>query len=365
MLGPEIEFRDRDYIQFKGRKLLYLAGIDYHRMSNNPIIIQSMAEAVQELGLNPTGSRSTTGNHSIYIKLEKRVADFFDTEASVVFPSGYLANIILLQAIAEEYKCFFIDEIAHSSIIDAVNQFSYKIIRFKHLDADDLESKIKKHLPLETKPLIITDGVFPATGEIPLINDYSDLAEKYAGKVLIDDAHAMAVVGQKGKGSWEDKGVDRDLIYQTGTLSKGFGVFGGIIPGSKKLINTIHNKSQAFIGSTGLALPLAAAAISSVSYLIDNRDIISTLQKKTLVLKDRFRHLGFEMPETNAPIFSITYHDADKNQRLFDILLKNNIYPPFINYPGAPPGGHFRFIITGETSDEQIDLLYETIKSSL
>jgi 7-keto-8-aminopelargonate synthetase-like enzyme len=334
-------------------------------MSNHPMIIKTMSEAAREFGLNPTGSRTTTGNHSLYIELEKKVTDFFDSETAVVFPSGYLANIILLQAVAKEYDTFFIDETAHSSIVDAANGYADKIVRFRHLNPQSLENQFQQHVKKNTKPLVMTDGVFPARGAIPPLKDYVQVIEKYDGKILIDDAHAMAVVGKTGKGSWEEEGIDRRFIFQTGTLSKGFGVFGGVIPGENTLIHRIHESSMAFVGSTGLALPLAAAAIRSVSHFIENQSLITALQAKATILKAKFKEIGFDMPETSTPIFSITYHDVDKNKRLHHILLKNGIYPPFINYPGAPAGGHFRFILTSSTSEEQVDLLFNAIKSSL
>jgi 7-keto-8-aminopelargonate synthetase-like enzyme len=211
----------------------------------------------------------------------------------------------------------------------------------------------------------MTDGVFPAQGEIPPLDQYGEIVGRYDGKILIDDAHGMAVVGKTGKGSWEEKGIPRDLIYQTGTLSKGFGVFGGIIPGKLQPISQIQEKSLAFVGATGLPLPLAAGAIKSIDYMLSHREVIIDLQKRALALKNQFRQLGFDLPQSPAPIFSITFYDENKNRRLYDLLIKNGIYPPFINYPGAPQGGHFRFIITRITTPEQVNLLFETIQSSL
>jgi 7-keto-8-aminopelargonate synthetase-like enzyme len=364
-LGPVLKFVDRDYVLFGGKKLLYLGGIDYHRMSNDPTILKAVADAAFEYGLNPTGSRTTTGNHPLYLELERKVAEFFESEASVVFPSGYLGNIILLQAIAEEYGIFLLDRISHSSVVDAARQSGKKMVFFDHLDAQDLNRKLEEHMKAHGRPLILTDGVFPARGEIPPLEQYAEVVREYDGKILIDDAHAMAVVGKTGKGSWEAKGVHRDLIYQTGTLSKGFGVFGGIIPGKRELISEIQKKSLAFVGATGLPLPLAAGAIKSVGHMISHRQTIVDLQERALELKDRFRQLGFDLPQSPAPILSITFYDEEKNKRLYGILIRNEIYPPFINYPGAPPGGHFRFIITSITTDEQVNLLFETIKSSL
>jgi 7-keto-8-aminopelargonate synthetase-like enzyme len=365
MLGPVLRFVDRNYVLFEGKRLLYLGGIDYHRMSNDPMILKAVAEAAFEYGLNPTGSRTTTGNHPLYLELERKVAEFFESEHSVVFPSGYLGNLILLQAIADEYDLFLLDQISHSSIVDAARQSGKRMVFFNHLDAQDLDQKLKEHVRARLKPLIMTEGVFPARGEIPPLDQYAEIVGRYDGKILIDDAHGMAVVGKSGKGSWEEKGIRRDLIYQTGTLSKGFGVFGGIIPGKLQLISEIQKKSLAFVGATGLPLPLAAGAIKSIDYMLSHREVIIDLQKRALELKNQFRQLGFDLPQSPAPIFSITFYDEDKNKRLYNLLIKNGIYPPFINYPGAPPGGHFRFIITSITTREQVNLLFETIQSSL
>ena len=365
MLGSPVKFVDRDYVLFEGKKLLYLSGIDYHRLSNDPEILNALSEAAFEYGISPTGSRTTVGNHFLYVELEEKIAGFFGSEASTVLASGYLANTVLLQAVADEYDVFFLDEASHSSLVDAALPLGREMIYFSHLDSQSLEESLRKQLKKNSKPLIMTDGVFPARGEIPPLDQYVEVAKRYEAKILIDDAHAMAVVGKNGMGSWEEMGISRELIYQTGTLSKGFGVFGGVIPGEIHLISAIQSRSLAFIGATGLALPLAAAAIRSLACLSSNRQRIADLQRRSRDLKDKFRGLGFDLPQSPAPIFSIGFRDMGNNRRLYRILIDNGIYPPFINYPGAPAGGHFRFIITSITTDEQINHLLDAIKSSL
>jgi 7-keto-8-aminopelargonate synthetase-like enzyme len=301
--------------------------------------------------------------------LEEKAANFFETDTSVVLPSGYLSNSVLAQSISDEFNIIFIDEKAHPSLVDAANMACYmrdkKLVRFKSMNTQSLDDQLKKHLNKGSRPLIMTDGVFAADGGIPPLNEYVQVINDYDGKILLDDAHAMAVVGKLGKGSWEEMGIDREMVYQTGTLSKGFGVFGGIITGDSDLAETIYKKSMAFVGSTGLSLPLAAAGLYSISHLLQNRAIITQLQERAIKLKKKFRDIGFNMPETTAPIFSISHGEVNKNTRLKKLLFKNNIYPPFMNYPGAPDGGHFRFIITSLTTEDQINLLYDTIKSSL
>jgi 8-amino-7-oxononanoate synthase len=364
-LGPLLKFVDRTYVLHEERKLIYFGGIDYHRMSNNPLILQSLIDAADEYGLNCSGSRTTIGNHPIYIELEAAAANFFQTEAAAVFGSGYLSNIIFLQAASKYHDIFFLDEISHSSIVDAVKQSGNPMIYFRHMDADNLEKKMRNHLKPGNMPLITTDGVFAARGDIPPLSDYAQIAAKYDAKILTDDAHAMAVVGPTGKGSWEHAGIDRHIVYQTGTLSKGFGVYGGVIPENYDIIDKIQKGSNAFIGSTGLPLPVAAAAIKSIEYLQQNLQLIRGLQTCSLALKEKLGRLGFDLPLFPSPIISITFNDEKKNKMLHKILLENGIYPPFTNYPGAPPGGHFRFAISSVHEDSQIDLLYEAIKSSV
>lgn len=364
-LGPELRFVDREYVALNGSRLLYLAGIDYHRMSSHPAVVKRAAEAAMTFGLNATGSRATTGNHSLYRELEDAASRFFGCDAAVVLPSGYMSNTVLVQAIERDFGAFFLDDASHSSLFDAIGQFDKPLVRFEHLDAMSLKEQLTRHLPANTRPLVLTDGVFPARGEMPPLKTYSDIVSEYGGKIVIDDAHGMAVTGPTGKGTWEALDIDRGTILQTGTLSKGFGVAGGIIPADSALAQQIYEKSLAFIGCTGLALPLAAAAIESISHLRSNRHLIAGLQKRSLALKHRFMDLGFVMPDAPTPIFSITFDDEKKNRRLEQILLKNGIYPPFIHYPGSPQGGHFRFILTSATTEEQETLLFETIKSSL
>lgn len=369
ILGPEVTFVDRDYLMVDGKRLLYLGGTDYHRLSSHPLAISAVAGAVKEFGIGPTGSRVTSGNHLIYAQLEEKIAGFFETESAVVFPTGYLSNTILLQCISSDFNLFLIDDKAHPSIVDAANMVSGQtganVVCFDHINSQHLDDQLKKYLKKNGKPLIMTDGVFPLDGDIPPLNDYAVVLEPYDGKMLIDDAHAVAVLGETGKGSWEEAGVARDMVCQAGTLSKGFGAYGGMISGPSSLIEGVYEKSTAFIGSTGLALPLAAAGVFTVSFLTANREKISRLQQKAMALKQKFRSIGFGMPETVAPIFGITFGDAIKNKRLKEMLIENGIYPSFINYPGGPVEGQFRFIITSSTTDEQMNLLFDTVKYSM
>ena len=366
MLAPPLRFVDRDHVIHDGRRLLYLGGIDYHRLSRHPLVGEAVAQAATELGLSATGSRLTTGNHPLYLELEERLADFLGCQATATSVSGYLSNTILLQAIAGEFDLFLVDEAAHSSLRDATRQFTTTTLTFRHLDQSSLEERLAAYLDdnagHRARPLVLTDGVFPSRGEIAPLADYLSVVDDLDGRVLVDDAHAVGVLGGSGRGTWEQLSLPRDRLYQTGTLGKGFGVAGGLVAGGAALIEAIHDRSLAFVGSTPLAPPLAAGANRAVRYLAENPDLIRTLKERAEGLRVQLSSLGFALPDTAAPIFSITCGGESANQQLSRGLLAAGIYPSFINYPGAPSGGHFRFIVTSTTTDEQTALLIDAIR---
>ncbi len=358
-----LSFSGRDRIVVEGKEYLYLAGTDYHRMSRSPLIAEAVAAAVKEYGLGSTGSRVTTGNHRLYQELEAALSGFFITESALVLPSGYLSNTCLLEGMAEDFDLFLIDEKAHSSLFDALKGIHKRIVRFPFCDPGGFEAQLRKHLRRGERPLLLTDGVFPARGELAPLEDYARILLPYDGRMLVDDAHAMAILGKTGKGSWEESGIDRSLVFQTGTLSKGFGCFGGLVCGSLEQVERIKKKSRAYSGSTGLPLPLLVAGISSLAYLSAHQELISGLRARTRTLKKRFLGLGFDLPDNPVPIFSITFYDEQKNHHLARRLLEHGIYPSFVHYPGAPAGGHFRFVLSSQTSEEQVELLFSGIAS--
>ncbi len=363
MLGPEITPVEENYVLFQGKKLLYFGGTDYHRLSRHRLIREAAARAAEQYGLSSTGSRATTGNHPLYRELEETLARFFSTEAALVCASGYLANTILLQTIAGEFTHLFLDEGAHSSLIDAARQSGKPMVFFRHRNVTDLSARLKEYCRSDSRPLILTDGVFPAKGEMAPLPEFAELARFYRGKLLIDDAHGMGVLGKTGRGSAQEANLPGDIYYQTGTLSKAFGTFGGIITGSMELIQRIQQRSAAFIGSTGLPLPVAAAATAAVQYLTEHQELIRELRRKTLYLKEQLHQIGLHLPRTPVPIISIALKREERKKHFYQLLLDNGIFPSFNEYPGGPEGGHFRFVVSSRHTEKQISLLIKTVKT--
>jgi 7-keto-8-aminopelargonate synthetase-like enzyme len=364
-LGPELRFLDRKKVLYEGKPYLFFGGNDYHRLASHPDVLRAAREVGDSDGLSCAGSRITTGNHPLLVELERRLAVFLGAGEAVLCASGYLSNAVALEAVTDEFQRFFIDDGAHSSLAAPANRLPREVVRvFRHADPEDLKRELKGRLRPGERPLVLTEGVLPVDGELPPLGAYWEAVRDLGGALLVDDAHGIAVVGPSGKGSPEEAGLPAESFIQTGTLSKGLGVFGGLVAGPAGLAGKIAERSQAFVGATPIPPPMAAAAIRSIEILQGSPGMIAGLRARMLRVRERVRALGFRVPTSPAPILSITHHDAGRNLRLRSLLLERGIYPPFIHYPGSPPGGHFRFTVSSAHAEEEVDLLLETIALS-
>lgn len=364
-MGPQLEFVGNTEVLHEGQRYIFFGGNDYHRFSRHPEVVAALNEAAQRYGLNSAGSRMTTANHPLYLELEAKVADFLGSEAAVVLSAGYLSPIALLQAVTSEFDAMFLDETAHACLVDAVEQSGKPIVRFRHVSPDDLKRQLQQTLNPGQRPLLLTDGVFASVGTIAPLKEYADLIQEYDGRIVTDDAHGVGVLGLTGKGTWEEAGISRDLILQTGTMSKGMGGFGGFVAGSRKVIAQIQSGSRAFTGSTPMPFPVAAATLRAISILQREPEKIALLRERSAQWKPALRALGFRVAEGLAPICSVTFLDAEKNRILGGCLREYRIFPSFIHYPGSPPGGHYRFTLSSAHTDAEIETLYAAVRESV
>jgi len=364
MTIPILQQVDKTYILWNTKKILFWGGYDYFRLSWHPEIINALNRSNNVFGINSGGSRSTTGNHPLHVELENKLAEFFAADSAVLLPTGYLANISLLQSIHAEYDIIFVDENIHTSILDAIKLTDKKVIKFKSLDANDLKTKMGTYCKGDIRPLIITEGVgSPMNGNIPPLDKYLKLAEQFNGKVISDDAHSVGILGKTGKGTWEHFNLSRNNLIQVGTLSKAFGVYGGFIVGKKELIRKIKN-TNVYIGSSAFPLPLCKAAIKSLQILKENPQMILDLQKRSLIFKKRLNEIGFNVTVSPIPVIGLNFKNNNQNQILKNILIENKIYPSFIKYFNGPKNGYFRFALSSEHSDEQIEKLLFCLKKT-
>ncbi len=362
--GPFVmESKPGPEVTINGKRYLYFGGTGYYALHGHPEVIRAGIEAFERYGMQSGTSRSGFGNNPVLLDAERKIADYFGTEDSVYFVSGYLDNLILAQGLAKAYEAVFIDENAHYSVRDGVATTHKPVWTYKHRDPDDLARQLKKILKPGERPLVMTDGVFPTFGVLAPVPDYLKAVEAYDGIVALDDSHGVGVLGPHGRGTVDHFGLTSDRVYYAGTLSKAFGGHGGFIPATKALITHIRQNVGVYSGASPTPNPAAAASAKGLDLVRSHPEWRDRLRRNTAQAKDGVRKMGFEVNDSPMPIVTWAYKSAQDMQKLQKALLERGIALPYTKYVGAPAGGVLRATIFSAHSEAQIQRLLDEIKT--
>ncbi len=348
----------RTYVHFNRQTLSYFSGCDYFRLSSHPRIVRAVKYGLNRYGLNVAASRITTGNHKLYARLETQLAKLFQAEAALLTSTGYMTNLVVAQALSGQFSHALIDERAHVSLKDAAQFLNCPVLTFKHRDVASFADALKR-CGMGARTLVLTDGMFSHDGSGAPLREYLKLLPR-DGLMWVDDAHGAGVLGNTGGGAVELEGVSRQRVVQCVTLSKAFGVYGGAILCSRELRKKLMS-SPAFVGSTPLPLPLANAALEALAVLSDGKSFRTRLIENARLVKSGLCDAGLQLPDHPGPIIPLHFRKASEIARLKRVLLAAKILPPLINYPGAPAGGYFRFVISSEHTQAQLQNLIRAL----
>ena len=340
------------YITLNDKVYSYFAGNNYLGLANHPVLVKEAVAALKKYGINFAASRQTTGTSEIHLELEKCLAKFKEKEDSMVFASGYLGNKILMHALRSKYDGIFTDSMAHASIRDGIPA-STGTFYYNHCDVVHLEQLLKKSG--YKQPLIITDGVFALTGEIAPLDRLYELSKKYHAIIITDDAHASGVLGKTGKGTPEHFGLEHaGNIYQSETMSKALGSYGGFITGTKKFICNIRSTSAFYGASTALPPPVVAAGQASVLYIMQHPERREQLKENAKVLREGIIGAGFETSGDITPIIPVLFRKQEQARSLSSFLEKNLIIAPAVDYPVKTDKFIVRITVSACHTREQI-----------
>jgi 8-amino-7-oxononanoate synthase len=345
-----------------GRTYLYFGGTGYFALHGHPEVIQAGIDAFRRYGVQSGTSRAGFGNNPVLIGVERKAADYFGTEDSVYFVSGYLDNLIMAQGLADEYDVIFMDETSHYSVKDGVATTRKPVFTFRHRDPGDLAAELRKNLKPGERPLVMSDGVFPTFGVLAPVPDYLKVLEPYGGLVALDDSHGVGVLGPNGRGTIDHYGLKSDRLYFAGTLSKAFGGHGGFIPASKKFISHIRQNVGAYSGASPTPIPAAAASAKGIDLVKSHPEWREKLRRNTAMAKNGLRKLGFDVNDSPMPIVTWTLKSAGDMKAFQKELMNRGIALPYIHYVGAPAGGVLRATIFSAHTEAQIQRLLDEIK---
>lgn len=360
---PIIESLQGSTVKMKGKDIIQLSSNNYLGLTSHPRLQKAAEEAVKRYGAGTGSVRTIAGTFTMHDELEKKLASFKNTEAALVFQSGFTANQGILSSILTKDDIVISDELNHASIIDGIRLTKAGKKVYQHADMEDLEKILKKSMNYRMR-LIVTDGVFSMDGDIAPLPEIVRLAEQYDAFVMVDDAHASGVLGENGRGTVHHFGLDGKVHIQVGTLSKAIGVLGGYAAGSKVLIDYLKHKGRPFLFSTSHPPAVTAACIEAVNVLMEEPSLIKKLWDNTSYFKKELEKIGLPMIKSETPITPILIGDEAEACRFSSTLFELGLFAQAIVFPTVPKGkARIRTIMTAQHSKEELDKALEIIET--
>lgn len=326
------------WIIVNGKKVLNFCSNNYLGLAGETQIGAAAIAAIKKYGVGPGAVRALSGNTKLHEELESKLARFKHTEAALVVQGGYIANLMAIQTLMTKEDVVVSDELNHASIIDAIRLAGIKNkYIYKHNDMIDLEAKLQEIGKTDKNVMIVSDGVFSMDGDICPLPQIVELAKKYNAITMVDDAHGEGVLGN-GKGIVEHFGLHGQVDIEVGTLSKAFGVVGGVIAGKKQVIDYLRTKARQFLFSTGISIPDAAALIAGVEILEQSDELVKKLWENGDYLKKEFKKAGFDTGVSETPITPVMIGDEEKAIELSRELFSESVFATPIKFPMVPMG---------------------------
>ena len=340
-----------------GQRQIVFSSNNYLGLANDQRLVDAAETILHEFGVGSSGSRLTTGHTDWHQKLEEKIAHFKQTEAALLFSSGFLANVGVLSSLPEKGDVILSDQLNHASIIDGCQLSKADTVVYNHIDMNDLEKKLKETVSYKRR-FIVTDGVFSMDGTIAPLDQIILISKQYDAYVIVDDAHATGVLGEKGRGTSEYFGVYPDVVI--GTLSKAIGTEGGFVAGSKVLIDFLLNHARTFIFQTAMPPSICAASHAALEIIEESNEKRQLLFSNVKKVKNSLKDMGYIVKGDLTPIIPVIIGDPQDAVIFAKKLQENGIYAPAIRPPTVPNGeSRIRLTVTSAHGSKEIDYLLE------
>ncbi len=339
-----------------GEDVVIMCANNYLGLSSHPDVVQAAKDALDSHGFGMSSVRFICGTQDIHKTLERKIADFYGTEDTILYAAAFDANGGVFEPLFTEEDAIISDELNHASIIDGVRLCKAQRYRYKHSDMNDLEEQLQKAQGQRFR-IIVTDGVFSMDGDLAKMDEICALAEKYDALVMTDECHSAGFVGKTGRGVPEHFGVMDKVDIITGTLGKALGgAMGGYTTGKKEIIEMLRQRSRPYLFSNSLAPSIVGASIKVFELLSSTTELRDRLEENTLYFKERIKAAGFDIKPGDSPIVPIMLYDAALSQQFANELLNEGVYAIGFFYPVVAKGqARIRTQISAAHSREDLD----------
>jgi glycine C-acetyltransferase len=339
-----------------GQRVLNFCSNNYLGLANHPRVVAAAQEAVIRYGVGPAAVRSIAGTMDIHLELERRLAAFKGVPTAITFQSGFTANLATIPALVGKDDAVFSDELNHASIIDGCRLSGAKIIRYAHCDPADLDHQLKEHRASFPRAIVITDGVFSMDGDIAPLDQVYEVSKNYEAILMVDDAHGEGVLGQGGRGIVDHFHLHGKVDVEVGTLSKAFGVVGGVVAGNPEVIEWLRQRGRPFLFSSAMTVPDVAACIASLDLLEESTELVDRLWDNARYFKKEMKDLGFDTGHSTTPITPVMLGEAPLAQQFSRELFDAGVFAMAIGFPTVARGkARIRVMISAAHEKNDLD----------
>jgi glycine C-acetyltransferase len=344
------------WLEVDGRRVLNFSSNNYLGLANHPRLREAAKAAIDRMGIGPTAVRTIAGTTTLHLELEQRLAQFKGVEAALTFQSGFNANIATIPALVGKDDVIFSDRLNHASIIDGCRLSRATIVAYEHNDVNDLRKKIAETTEYGRR-IIISDGVFSMDGDIAPLPDLYDVAQEHDILLMVDDAHGEGVLGRGGRGIVDHFDLHGKVDIEIGTMSKAFGVVGGMVAGRQVLVDWLKQRARPFLFSSAMTIPDVAACLEAVGILEQSTELVDRLWSNARLFRDGMQLLGFNTGASQTPIVPVMLGEAPLAQQFSRQLFEEGVFAMAIGYPTVPQGkARIRVMNSAAHSAEDLEI---------
>ena len=350
-----IESEQGTVVKINGKNVLMFGSNSYLGLSNHSQIKEAAKQAIDKYGTSCAGSRFLNGTLDIHLKLEEKLACLVGKDAAICYSTGFQVNIGVVSALCGRNDYLLLDSLDHASIIEGSRLSFSKVLKFEHNDMSSLESKLKLCNPAQIK-LIVVDGIFSMEGDIVKLPEIVELAQKYNASVMVDDAHALGVIGQDGRGTASHYNLTNKIDLIMGTFSKSLASLGGFIAGDAAVINYLKHNSRSLIFSASMTPASVASVNAAIDIMISEPERIEHLWNLTHYAQKAFKEAGIDTGKSETPIIPLFIRDDIKALQITHRLLEEGIFVNPVISPAVPKEDSLiRFSLMATHTFEQLD----------